>query len=70
VLVELVRRNYSPISFKISLFEPNPARNMDNEAVDREIERLRAQQAGQNGTANYENAGHPVESTNNIQGIS
>jgi len=54
-----VRRNYSPISvdsIRISLFEPNPARNMDNEAVDREIERLRAQQAGQNAAANYEDA--------------
>jgi len=29
---------------------------MDNEAVDREIERLRAQQAGQNLAANYKDA--------------
>jgi len=39
---------------------------MDNEAVDREIERLREEQAGQNAAVNYEDAGRPIESTSNI----
>ena len=40
------KRNYSPEPIDLSIFEPNPARNMDNiqsEAIDREIERLRTQ---------------------------
>jgi len=39
--------------------------NIQPEAVDREIERLRTQ-AGQEAAANYEDAGHPAEDTSNI----
>lgn len=62
-----LRRNYSPLSVDLSIFEPNPRRNMENvrsEAVDREIDHLRVQ-TEQGAAATYENAGHPTEGTSN-----
>ncbi|EFN62741.1 hypothetical protein EAG_00943 [Camponotus floridanus] len=56
------RRDYSLISVDFSIFEPNPGRNMENiqpEAIDREIDRLRVQ-AEQGAAASYEDAGHPA----------